>query len=111
MIVDNIKTKISDAWWRLRWKLAMRAVGVDYIATLNSARRELGRLQHERGLYRDALQKQQQVSSLWKHQADELQSLLKIQLDSYHELEAELETLKAQQIGWAEQCECVGGGQ
>lgn len=50
-------------------------------------------------------------AKVWKHKAEEMQSLLKIQLHNYHELEAELETLKAQQIGWAEQCECVGGGQ
>lgn len=110
MIVENIKTKMSNVWWRLRWKLAMRVIGVDFIATLTSARRELGRLQHERGVYRDALQKQQHVSAHWKHQAEELQSLLKIQQDNYRELEAELETLKAQQIGWAEQCVCAGGG-
>lgn len=111
MNVDNIKTKISNAWWRLRWKLAMRVIGVDFIATLTGARRELDRLRRERGLYRDALKKQHQVSVHWKHQTAELQSLLKIQLDNYRELEAELETVKAQQIGWAEQCECVGGGQ
>jgi len=110
VIVENIKTKIANAWWRLRWKLAMRVIGVDFIATLTSARRELDRLRREMRLYWDALQKQQHVSAHWKHQAEELQSLLKTQLDNYRELEAELETLKAQQIGWAEQCACAGGG-
>lgn len=88
----------------------MRVAGVDFVATLVNARHAMAQLQQDKGLYRDALEKECHATAHWKHKAEELQAILAIQQGNYRDLEAELETLKAQAIGWAEQCKCVGGG-